>query len=727
MPGNKSVFSDALKKASNAAWDRRWETAIREYRRAIAEFAADPVARSGLALALQEANRLDDALAEYQALARAQPDDPIPLARCAVLLERMGQRDEALAAFMQLGEMYRAQRQMNKAVEAWRQAGAMAPEHAAPHEKLAEAFTEAGHSSAAVREWLILAKAAQRAGDAARAQACVEAALKLEPDNSQVKIMLTELIGAQALHRQSEANSVELARRSALSRLAASVLDEKPQWRRDGDAVRVSDADTLLARAIDSQARGQTREAIELYEQVLASGLARSDVRFNLAVLYQSALRYDEAIKLFREAALDEQYAVPSHLALGQAMRAQGKTDAALDHYIQAMKIVDLSTVNRNQADQVIRLYQSLSDTFRAKGDPVSAEKFGATLLEFLNGKGWQDKVREVRRHIETAANDGTPVSMAEVFEAPEAPRVIELLSASKALLKQGKHYASSELASQAIELAPYYLPAHVQLAEIAVAAGRVGEAEEKYDRLAESAEVRHDLAKAVSFYRQALKLRPDVTRRSKLINVLVQSGQVPEALAEFAQVGQALQEQGHAQKALDKYQEALALARRVGVVGSALVPIRTRLAAAFAALESWDKAIAAFQELERDDPENDELQFQLIELYLRSGRTSSAEQALDKLQGRRAGSPDRVLGVLTRLADCQPEQVMIHRRLAKQLAQTGQLEKAVTVLDTLGDRLLSGSQVDQAALVIQEIIDLDPPQVDDYKHLLQELKRQVA
>ena len=64
------------------------------------------------------------------------------------------------------------------------------------------------------------------------------------------------------------------------------------------------------------------------------------------------------------------------------------------------MKIVDLCTVSRAQADQVIRLYQSLSDSYHAKGDDENAQKYRATLLDFLSSKGWQDKVREVRDHI---------------------------------------------------------------------------------------------------------------------------------------------------------------------------------------------------------------------------------------------------------------------------------------------------------------------------------------
>lgn len=728
MPGNKSVFTDALKKASNAAWDRRWDTAIREYKRAVGEFPGDASARSGLALALQEANRFDEALAEYRGLVKAQSDDPIPLARCAVLLERMSQNEEAFGAYMQLAEMYRAQKQMNKAVEAWRQASALVANRSEPHEKLAEAFTEAGHVGAAAREWVALARLAQRTGDNARAKGCIERALEIEPDNTQAKFMLAELTGNRGGNLMPlGTNPIELARQSALSRLAASVLEDQPQWRRGGDAARSNDLDAVLARAIDAQGKGQTRDAIQLYAQLLAAGMVRTEVQFNLAVLYQNVLQHGDAIRLLSETVHDPEFAVPSHFALGQSLRAQGKVDEAIENYIQAMKIVDLSRVNRAQADQVIRLYQSLADGYRAKGDQANAEKFSETLLKFLGDKGWQDKVREVRQHIEASAGSGTPLSLEEVFDAPEAPRVIELLTASRDFLKQGKHYASSDLAYQAIELAPYYLPSHVQIAEIAAAAGQVGEAQAKFDALAETAEVRHDFAKAISFYRRALTLGPDLTRRSKLINVLVQSGQVTGALTEYGEVGRTLEAQGQLQKAADKYQEALALARRVGVADRSVASLSEQVGEVYAKLGEWKQAIAIFQELKGIALYTERAASQLVTLYAQAGRVQDSQRELDELLARSADEPEKSLATLTHLASILPDQVFIHRRLAQQLAATNQLDKAIETLDELGDRLLTEARVTDAVQVIQDLITLNPAQADQYQNLLQELKSQVA
>lgn len=724
MPGNKSVFQDALKKASNAAWDQRWDTAIQEYRRALAEFPDDVSAHSGLALALQESNKPEKALAEYQLLVKRQPGDPIPLAHVAVLQERMNRKGEASETYLQVADIYHQQKQMNKAVEAWRKASALAPERPEPHEKLAAAFVEAGHTGPAAREWFALAKLAQKSGDFTRAQQYVERTLAIEPDNTQAKFLLNEITGRGAsLAAQPGASPVEMARRSALSRLAASVLDDKTPWRRADSPIGASgDIETLLARAIDAQEKGQTRQAIELYEELLAAGMTRPEVQFNLAILYQSNLRHDEAIQLFRQTARVPQFAVASQFAQGQSYRAQGKVDEALDHYIQAMKIVDLSSVHRGQADQVIRLYESLAEGYRAKGDEASARRFSEMLLDFLNRKGWQDKVREVREHIELAAVTGMPLSMQEVFETPESERVIALLRASAEMLQAKKLYAAGELAYQAIELAPNYLPAHVQVAEISVAAGRINDALQKYDTLAEIAEVRRDLPKAVAFYKQALNLGvEDVARRAKLINVLVQSGQLTEALAEYVVVGLSLAASGQLQKAADKYAEGLTMAERAGVVGEQVTALRQQLALTNLKLREYDKALAQFQALRRELPEDNRARYYLVELYYRRGQAREAESELNELLERCTDAQERE-EILAALAEAFPDNVRVHRELGSQYARRGENEKAVELLDGLGDRLLGAGRTSEAIGVIQDIIALNPPQVSDYRRLLLEL-----
>ncbi len=277
----------------------------------------------------------------------------------------------------------------------------------------------------------------------------------------------------------------------------------------------------------------------------------------------------------------------------------------------------------------------------------------------------------------------------------------------------------------QALELAPNYLHAHVQLAEISISAGRISQAIDKYDMLAETAEVRRDLPKAISFYRQALRLgSDDVTRRAKLISVLVQAGQLTDALAEYLSVGQALEAAGQYQKAADKYTEGLSLAQRAGVVGETVSSLQRQLGSAFLKLREDNKALAIYQELLRADPNDEQARYVLTELYLRTGQSAQAETQLNALLERYADAPEEAERTLALLAEAFPDEIAIQRRYAQTTAARGGMGKAIEILDSLGDHLLNAGRRWEAVQVIEDIIALNPPQVEDYRRLLTELEQ---
>ena len=523
MPGNKRTYAGAMKKASTAAWDRQWPAAIREYQRALTEFPRDPTAHAALALALKEYGRIEEALSEYRVTRELVPHDPEPVAQMAALHEKLGQPEEGTNDYLALADMLVGLKQMSKAVEAWKQAANLSPGRADVREKLFSAYKEAGNDRSAAQELTVLAQIHQKEGDNTRAQIMLQQALSLDPSNSQAKGLMTDLIGRPS-SRESEArdNPVEKARRSSLSRLAQTVFEEGPRWRRSTPAKPASDqtdVDSLLAGAIDAQTHGRVSEAIDMYGKILRAGHGRADIQFNLALLYKDTLRYDDAITLLHQTSNDPQFASASFFAIGECCRAQGKSDVALENFIQAMKVVDLSTVEHKEADQVIRVYESLADSYRNRGAEANAEKYLQTLVDFLSGRGWEDKVSEVRRHLESVGQSGAPVNFAEVLELPESERVIESLGLTEDYLRQGHLLAATDEALRAVELAPEYLPAHQRLAEILVKAGRTVEAREKFETLAEAAVVREDILRAVSYYHEALALAPEDLTRARQVD----------------------------------------------------------------------------------------------------------------------------------------------------------------------------------------------------------------
>jgi len=731
MPGNRAVFNDAVTKGHNAAWDGQWAKAAAEYRRALAEFPDDARIRLSLAHALEQLGQWESALREYRHLVQAQPKDTAPLARVAAVLEKLQRKSEAAGVYVQLADLYVAQKSIPQAIEAWHKAAELEPDRTDVRQKLIEAYTRAGQPLAVANEQLALAKIYRARGDKAKAQNLAEQALRLDPNNAAARVFIDELTRHEPAPTATPLSPVDAAEKTALSRLAATLLEEHEpppeEEQRSATRAEADQTEALIARAVDAQMRHRVSDAIEAYRKLMAQGITRPEIKFNLGLLYSETMRYDEAIPLLSETVNDEHYMLASHYALGQCYRAQGKIDRALEHFLQVVKIVDLSSVRRDQVDDLIRVYEELAESYAVQGDRAAAERFSRSLEEFLSSKGWEDKVQQFRQHLEAIKEEGEQISLAEAFEIRESDQVLEALALSQEYLRREKFGAASEECLRAIELAPTYLPAHIRLAEILVKQDRLGEASTKYQTLAEWCTVQGDFKRAEAMYRSALKIVPeDVGTRSKLIDLLVQQNRIEEALEQYLELGESFARVNQVGKALEKFTEGVRLATRAGHSSKTLLTLRHRLAEMRARQNDFAGALSAYQEIRQQSPEDERAHFYIVDLEFRLGQTSAALRDLEELLARyqKRNEPKKIADVLEALVQSYPAETALTMRLAEHYRAQGDIERAVATLDALGEAQLSLGNKRAAAEVIRRIIELNPPQVEDYKKLLQQISR---
>jgi tetratricopeptide (TPR) repeat protein len=731
MPGNRAVFNDAVTKGHNAAWDGQWAKAAAEYRRALAEFPDDARIRLSLAHALEQLGQWESALREYRHLVQAQPKDTAPLARVAAVLEKLQRKSEAAGVYVQLADLYVAQKSIPQAIEAWHKAAELEPDRTDVRQKLIEAYTRAGQPLAVANEQLALAKIYRARGDKAKAQNLAEQALRLDPNNAAARAFIDELTRHEPAPTATPLSPVDAAEKTALSRLAATLLEEHEpppeEEQRSATRAEADQTEALIARAVDAQMRHRVSDAIEAYRKLMAQGITRPEIKFNLGLLYSETMRYDEAIPLLSETVNDEHYMLASHYALGQCYRAQGKIDRALEHFLQVVKIVDLSSVRRDQVDDLIRVYEELAESYAVQGDRAAAERFSRSLEEFLSSKGWEDKVQQFRQHLEAIKEEGEQISLAEAFEIRESDQVLEALALSQEYLRREKFGAASEECLRAIELAPTYLPAHIRLAEILVKQDRLGEASIKYQTLAEWCTVQGDFKRAEAMYRSALKIVPeDVGTRSKLIDLLVQQNRIEEALEQYLELGESFARVNQVGKALEKFTEGVRLATRAGHSSKTLLTLRHRLAEMRARQNDFAGALSAYQEIRQQSPEDERAHFYIVDLEFRLGQTSAALRDLEELLARyqKRNEPKKIADVLEALVQSYPAETALTMRLAEHYRAQGDIERAVATLDALGEAQLSLGNKRAAAEVIRRIIELNPPQVEDYKKLLQQISR---
>lgn len=734
MPGNRAVFNDAVTKGHNAAWDGQWAKAAAEYRRALTEFPDDAPIRLSLAHALEQLGQWESALREYRHLVQAQPKDPAPLARVAAVLGKLQRKSEAAGVYAQLADLYVVQNLMPQAIEAWRKAAELEPDRTDVRQNLIAAYTRAGQLLLVANEQLALAKIYRARGDKAKAQNLAEQALRLDPNNAAVRAFIDELTPREPAPAAATLSPVDAAEKAALSRLAETLLEEheappteverRTPSRAETDQAAV---DALIARAVDAQMRHRVSDAIEAYRKLLAQGVARPEIKFNLGLLYLETMRYDEAIPLLTETVNDDHFMLASHYALGQCYRALGKIDRALEHFLQVVKIVDLSSVRRDQADDLIRVYEELAESYAAQGKRAEAERFSRSLEEFLSSKGWEDKVQQFRQHLKAIQEEGEQVSLAQAFEVRESDRVLEALAFAHEYLRREKFDAASEECMYAIELAPTYLPAHIRLAEVLFKQGRLAEANAKYQTLAELCTVQGDIKRAEAMYRHALKIVPeDVGTRAKLIDLLVQQNRIEEALEQYLELGESFASVNQVGKALEKFAEGVRIATRARHSSKMLLTLRHRLAEMRARQNDFAGALSAYQEIYQQSPDDERAHFYIVDLEFRLGQSSAALRDLEALLARyqKRNELHKMTDVLEALVQSYPAEIPLTLCLAEHYRAVGDLERAVATLDALGEAQLSLGNKRVAADVIRRIVELNPPRVEEYKKLLQQISR---
>ncbi len=129
------------------------------------------------------------------------------------------------------------------------------------------------------------------------------------------------------------------------------------------------------------QSQGRFNEAIDLCEQILASGFERADVRFFLGWLYQEQRRWDEAIQQFKHLLGDPDYGLSCDYALGQCYCAQA--DQRIVQFEGAIDSINLDSLTVEDAAQthlsVMKIYTS-----PRQGEPMVAQKE----ITVIEGKG---------------------------------------------------------------------------------------------------------------------------------------------------------------------------------------------------------------------------------------------------------------------------------------------------------------------------------------------------
>lgn len=767
MPGRDDVFQKAMNEGHSAAWDQEWDKAVSAYRRALQEMPDNPKALSSLGVALYQSGAIEEALQIYMNVAKLSPDDPVPMEKVAQLSERLGNLKNAMDAALRAGDLFLQQRDIEKALENWVRVTNLNPEHAIARSRLAQVHEKLGHTQQAMIEYLALASIIQRAGNAEKSKEMVDKAQSISPNSPEVKQAQTLLKTGQLLPKPirgkggtgpirmsqvkqlqepqktaSGLDPITEARQKALTQLAELLFefsDESPaaQERRGlsaimkgtgGISMQQSEQTKVvlhLGQAIDAQSKGKETQAAEEMEAALEENFKHPALYFNLGLLRFQGERFESAQRFLQNAIKHHDYALATRLLLGQMfVKKSDFLNAALE-YLEALKLADSMTVPNEKVDDIRQQYEPIIEAQKNEKDDIILRKICENIDSLLTRPDWREQLRKTRDQM--PKQDGEMLApLADVILQAQSSSVLESMNRINQLARMGTLRSAMDEAYEAVLHAPTYLPLHILMGDLLVQENHPTEAIAKYSVVAQAYSARGEVLQATKLLRRIIQLSPmDLGSRNRLIEQLIARGQVDDAVHEYLELAAI-----HYRLAeLDMARKTFTIALRLVQQGNASRDWNTHILQRMADIDlqrlDWKQALRVYEQIRTLAPDDDAARKQIIELNLRMAQPDKALSELENYINHLESQNKNELAItfLEELVKDHEDQPLLKRTLAAQLHQMGRTAEAVTLLDVLGEILVEKGDREGAIDVINQIVLMNPQNVEDYRQLLKQLR----
>lgn len=769
MPGRENIFQKAMNEGHSAAWDQEWNKAAAAYRRALEEFPDNPKALNSLGQALYQLNNVDEALQIYTRAVKVSPDDPVPMEKVAQLSERVGDLKTATEAATRAGDLFLKQRDTEKALENWVHVTSLNPEHAIAHSRLAQVHEKLGHAQQAAMEYLAIASILQRAGNAEKTQEMVNKAQSLVPNSPEVKQAQTLLRTGQLLPKPIRAKGgtgpirmaqvkqlqhteprkaasgldpIAEARQKALTQLAELLFDFSDESSpaaqdRKGISAIMRGTGSLsaqsehlkiilhLGQAIDAQSKGNDILAAEEFEAAHNAGFISSSLYFNLGYLRFKGERYESAQRFLQNAVKHVDYGLASRLMLGQMMVRKNDYRSAATEYLEALKFADAATIDPDQADDIRQQYEPLIESYQQQTDENALRKVCDNIQGLLMRADWRDQLHKTREQM-PKQDGGMAAPLADMILQVQSSSVLESMNRINQLARMGSLRSAMDEAYDAVQHAPTYLPLHIIMGDLLVQEGHIPDAITKFSVVAHSYSVRGEVMQATKLLRRIIQISPmDLGARNRLIDQLVARGQVDDAIQEYLELAAIYYRLAELDMARKTYTNALRLIQQGSASRDWNIHILQRMADIDMQRLDWKQALRVFEQIRTLSPEDDSARKQLIELNLRMGQQDRAlselESYITHLESQ--NKKDLALTFLEDLVRDHDDQPLLKRTLAALLNRMGRMAEAIPILDQLGEVLIQKGDKPGAMDVINQIILMNPPNIQEYRALLAQMQ----
>ncbi len=769
MTEQNQELKNLLSKGNSAAWDQNWGDAASYYQQALEIDPENFKAISNLGLAYFEMHDFAASLESYSSAITINADDPSPYEKMFLIYQEIGQPAEAVKAALYAAESHLKNEDIQKAIENWKRVVELDIQNVKAHARLAMVYQRLGKKKLAVSEYIHSASLLQFAGNTKKASEALERALQFSPDNIialRAKEILhqgrqlplpepiikepeedlvedvAQLEPPKSVEQKEFDNPIAEAVDRALIVLAGALfeeaifdkeekldqerdLDSALSWNIDGDTDLTDDSFLKLhiSQAIEHYSSGNEKEASDNIKSAIDDGYDDPAAYFLLGYLYIKLGRMESASRSLLKSVSHSEFALGSRLLLASYYSSIDNWVEASKEYLEALRIADISLVEKEDVEDLIQLYEVMMDDLESQEGDETYIEMSKHIEGMLLRSDWRDILIDMRG--KGTGEDGILLPKIDGLLDDRRSQMINIHRNILDMAEDGHYGAAMEKAFFALRNAPSFLPLHITIGDILMEQNKVSGAVTKYLAVADVYTVQGKTERALSILKKVIDLQPmNIEIRQRYIDLLEEYGKKEEAIKEYINIADVFYPLAELDSARSAYSKALVLAKTLPGDTSWRIKLHQHLVDIDIQRLDWESALETYLEISELIPQNQKTSIKIVDLNYRLGNKTAADKEIDRFtkQFDPESQLDSIKEYLVLLKEEKPGEDYIVRQLVSLYKHMGLMDQAISELDSLGDMLLEAGRKQEAVQVIQEIISFSPSNIEDYQKLLEQL-----
>jgi tetratricopeptide (TPR) repeat protein len=274
---------------------------------------------------LVASGKVEAGIQQYNLLVQDNPRDLGTLNKIGDLYVRLGKKGEAIKSYGRIAEIYAGDGFFLKAIAIYKKITKIDPAHLETLHSLADLYSKQGLKTEARAQYLVVAEALLKAGQAQKAIAAYEALASLDPDNAAHRLHVAELKLKCGLMAEAAQAFLDLARElesRGNARESAQVYER---------ALKAGRGDARVAEGLCAALRrsGQHAKAVQIADEILASNPGNAPLLQSKGESLEALGRAEEAEACLRESLRRDPKRPETMLALARVLAGRGATAEA--------------------------------------------------------------------------------------------------------------------------------------------------------------------------------------------------------------------------------------------------------------------------------------------------------------------------------------------------------------------------------------------------------------